>query len=723
MSSPFAFLSRLLGRKENMSKEMEEEDAVNKELRDEWEREILAVQKQQHRVMSSKKQEEEKGVEEKVQEEEEDESEDEDGGDVLGEMPSRASTFRNSIGVQGEISEIALARSKMVKEKAEAMLAAGQISQVEYETLLEGDKKYCELESKEVQISKRWADRLSRVLPRSVFVSPTSRIDSSSDGDGDGDVNNLMHIKPLWPEWLVDETFEVQKYGRLAGALLKRTLKLTDMHVLGISDKEGVTKRYAYADVESVSTRLSPPGEEAIMITFKSDGKSFIYITPMAAHIAQQISTRKQLRQSLDSSSGFVDCYALGFAPEALLRIIKEISAEHTKYTTSSILAFSRGLVERVVPLQQSEEISLGVGRSSVRINASRFSSRIASPYSSPFTSPQRPAYDPEALGHRLLTLSMNTKEAALQHVLRVLLHEEGTAEGNTREQFVKSFDAATQGAQDVRAWIEGMHEYILRNRGVALSQCLSNFVETNPLPSPSTSTSSPTQGSSVSAASLHGGSSFASGKVTSELAASIASITQTKSGGSGEGPDALSLLSEDVLLSVSYIIFNVVEEAVFLPLRTVIDASLTTSSLETHQRALVEKIHRLQTKSQQSWGIPQENCSSLEWRSAIFELKGIEQYTVPSRRLTAVVLTAKAIFAEHAASQKGRGLSESVALGADDLLPIFIFVLVRAGLETPLLNKDLLWSCCHPDLLYGEAGYYLTVYESAISFLEDYEL
>ena len=57
--------------------------------------------------------------------------------------------------------------------------------------------------------------------------------------------------------------------------------------------------------------------------------------------------------------------------------------------------------------------------------------------------------------------------------------------------------------------------------------------------------------------------------------------------------------------------------------------------------------------------------------------------------------------------------------LGADDLVPIFIFVLCQSGLVTPLRDKDLLWALCHPDQLYGEAGYYLTVYESACAFVE----
>jgi len=32
------------------------------------------------------------------------------------------------------------------------------------------------------------------------------------------------------------------------------------------------------------------------------------------------------------------------------------------------------------------------------------------------------------------------------------------------------------------------------------------------------------------------------------------------------------------------------------------------------------------------------------------------------------------------------------------------------------------MWALCHPDQLYGEAGYFLTVYESACAFVEAFD-
>ena len=61
--------------------------------------------------------------------------------------------------------------------------------------------------------------------------------------------------------------------------------------------------------------------------------------------------------------------------------------------------------------------------------------------------------------------------------------------------------------------------------------------------------------------------------------------------------------------------------------------------------------------------------------------------------------------------------------MSADDLVPIFIYVLCQSGLRHPTLNRDLLWAICHPDMLRGECGYYLTIYESAVQYLLSAEL
>ena len=125
--------------------------------------------------------------------------------------------------------------------------------------------------------------------------------------------------------------------------------------------------------------------------------------------------------------------------------------------------------------------------------------------------------------------------------------------------------------------------------------------------------------------------------------------------------------------------------------------------------------------RTQSQWGIPADLQSPLGWQSAIFELQSIDHNLNPSAQLNALTRTAKAIYNEFKMVIMP-GLNKAgkfeVCIGADDLVPIFMFVFCRSRLRHPIRYKELMWALCHPDQLQGEAGYYLTVFESCIEFL-----
>ena len=57
--------------------------------------------------------------------------------------------------------------------------------------------------------------------------------------------------------------------------------------------------------------------------------------------------------------------------------------------------------------------------------------------------------------------------------------------------------------------------------------------------------------------------------------------------------------------------------------------------------------------------------------------------------------------------------------LGADEFLPIFVYVTVHAQLDSPLRDKECMWALCEPDMIAGEGGYYLTVFDAALAHIE----
>lgn len=106
------------------------------------------------------------------------------------------------------------------------------------------------------------------------------------------DGTKVLKIKPKWPEWLVDEQFEVCKHTKYGPRY--RVLRLTEFHILGIRGGSEITKSYAYLEVDQVYTKSSMNGIVVVLV-FK-DGRCFHYASKMAAHIVQQITTRMKVR-------------------------------------------------------------------------------------------------------------------------------------------------------------------------------------------------------------------------------------------------------------------------------------------------------------------------------------------------------------------------------------------------------------------------------------------
>jgi hypothetical protein len=187
------------------------------------------------------------------------------------------------------------------------------------------------------------------------------------------------------------------------------------------------------------------------------------------------------------------------------------------------------------------------------------------------------------------------------------------------------------------------------------------------------------------------------------------------------------SVLSEKDISVLCFILFSVVEETLFVSLKKEIISLVSSPEKREEEIIIIKRMKYLASRTQEEWEIPSSIISPQQWSSAVFELAGIERNPTPTRRLNALVRTAKAIYAEFKdyvlprLREEGKG---DTVLSADDLVPIFIFVLCQSRLRHPLLNRDLLWSdISHPDLRHGECGYYLTTYELAIQAIQDLEV
>jgi hypothetical protein len=504
----------------------------------------------------------------------------------------------------------------------------------------------------------------------------------------------------------------------------------------------------------------------------------FQYSTSMASIIASQITTRLKLRRVLSAASNQERASTIDMSgalplldPAVTDSVLASITSANSKSKASATLAFAESLVENLVP--SKNETNITGNRSSVRVSGATCNSPkrplSSSGNGSGSDREMKEEEEEEAMARRLMVVSRLSPEYYVQQAVMRVMHEGPSAEHDTRSYFLESTksqlavletSALQHGgslqAQEVsavlkgvRMWIEGMHEYLLLQRAQALAT-IYIWSESLPLPSPAAIPNpnpNPTPGTPGTPG-TSSGRSARSGSVLVVDQISKADLNEildkhlqhqhSNKGASGQGQEGgggsksngddggddgynpLTFLPHTTLLSISFVTYSIIEESVYAALKQhILKVVQASDDVAARDAALTVKIKdTLSTRSQEEWEIPDANISPLGWELAISELDMMETHITPSKKLSAIVVAAKNIFAEYA-TVKGPAAEP---LGADDLVPIFIYVLAQTGLKDILSTLTQLWSLCHPSLLHGESGYYLTVYEGAALFLEDYQ-
>ncbi|XP_065347669.1 protein sprint isoform X3 [Cloeon dipterum] len=98
--------------------------------------------------------------------------------------------------------------------------------------------------------------------------------------------------------------------------------------------------------------------------------------------------------------------------------------------------------------------------------------------------------------------------------------------------------------------------------------------------------------------------------------------------------------------------------------------------------------------------------------------LTRLQQVDSPLEKLENLLACISTIFNSVKSSNQNRG---GVLLGADDFLPLFVWVLVRAGMVAAEIEAEFMWGLLQPSLLSGEGGYYLTTLSSAVYVLKNF--
>ena len=148
-------------------------------------------------------------------------------------------------------------------------------------------------------------------------------------------------------------------------------------------------------------------------------------------------------------------------------------------------------------------------------------------------------------------------------------------------------------------------------------------------------------------------------------------------------------------------------------------------------QTLVAMAIASLIRRPQSFFGIDAENSSSTNWADSIIALSRLDSVRLPSAKIDILMSAFESIHdvhtTEHAPPSvdggEGGGISSCSSprgtLAADDLVPIFIYVLVHCkALESPLTSAQLMATFVSEHDAMGERGYYVTVFCSALSWI-----
>jgi hypothetical protein len=453
-------------------------------------------------------------------------------------------------------------------------------------------------------LSVKWAQRLGDIV--------------STQGEMNISVSGLsMKLKPKWPDFLTSVTYPVIKRNRF-GQRMHRLIRFTEYHLLNVKNGSIISKVYLFSQIR----RITLEDNETMAITLKS-GKNLTFISNLAPTITQQLITRIKVRQQLDRIDvSEMASSILDYSPALAASIIQNISME-TQSSSDALSEFSHELLDRTIrsyivsfngkhsrqftakkpqistsqndgddvtssaaPIPLAEEL-ISVMVSDVlndiitRIEGDSLepllsvaddSSNTSSESSTPVTkessaipkpdgslnvlssppSPSKPGIESSSSSMRnVFAISEGSAEHSVKSEIQKIIFDPDTPEGNTKIIFLEKFMQSSPDShadsksrlQSVRLFIDGMHGHILKNKGRELAEILLagegkkiSFVKVlnHPL----------------------------SGEPSVKPKAVRPSIYEQNV------LEELTTLDREVLSTLSLLIFTVVEEATFLPLR-----------------------------------------------------------------------------------------------------------------------------------------------------------
>lgn len=369
------------------------------------------------------------------------------------------------------------------------------------------------------RVSKLWAERIelntavsppqgnntpgvgttfSELYDRYKNVSNSNNFDPT-DNNHESSGNNVWdsHVRPKWP--LPDITFQV-----LSGLRQKRSLKLTEYHILDIKQGTKVCHVYLYTEVKKILLRSS----QSIVIVLKNFTEVH-YRSPIASHIVQQITSRVKLRLTLEksnfsipatdrmnndsSSSNESNFQGVTYSAEATLKLVEEIASQNVVESGKTMRDFAvelgaqaADLVNKMVNAKRNNDKSGNNLSSDVTVaeqqqehlDVIKASSKKRSMHQGLLVTRSIRSFDSQT--HE----SGSSEERVLMRIREILL-DKCTPEGHTLKSYCDEFKQNHSldnncdrqhtlcRIRKVRKFTDAMAEHLILNRGSELASLL----------------------------------------------------------------------------------------------------------------------------------------------------------------------------------------------------------------------------------------------------------
>lgn len=176
-------------------------------------------------------------------------------------------------------------------------------------------------------------------------------------------------------------------------------------------------------------------------------------------------------------------------------------------------------------------------------------------------------------------------------------------------------------------------------------------------------------------------------------------------------------------LAGLEAIVESALHQCVLEPLKSDIGMSCINEYNRNGSMALMDhNIMQAKNRTPEELGIksnymPPEGEDLDEIRQLFLQLQ--EAYS-PLNKLDLLLKIVKAIYRSVRDRITGQEVANS--MGADDFLPMLIYVLVQCEMISMEIEADYMWGLLDPSMLSGEGGYYLTTLSSAICVLKQFE-